>query len=222
MKKAGLLLVLLLLSMSTFEAAKANSNIILSLKWNSDAIVNGREFPVEINAYGLEEKDYDLKIYIYKDDKNKPISQTYSENDLKWAVSSTYLKNFLKNGESKKEANIRIKKGIDLVGEAKIGVRIREAGSRSYIQEKDEPIIILKDNNSGISGINNNKISVGMVIEEQTESIKSHRNIVYQSKNELIKKYSIISFIILIAVFFILLILSKKYHGWKNKGNVYF
>lgn len=43
---------------------------------------------------------------------------------------------------------------------------------------------------------------------KETESIKTQNNIVYESKNELIKRYSIYGFIGLIIIFLILLALK--------------
>lgn len=210
-----------------------DSQISLNLDWNDNNIENGKEFEVKLTANNLEDKDYDVKVYIYDEDSNKPISQTYSDN--KWQSSNNYINEFFSGpGSESKKVKLRIKDSSrDFDGTATIGVRIREHGSSTYKKEIEVSIDILEgddasststsedstlvDNEDTNSLINQNEESVdeapltGNVIHLGTskiksESIKSKKNMVYQSNNELIKKYSVYSFTGLLVIFWVALV----------------
>ena len=218
----------------------ADSEISLNLDWNSENIRNGKDFEISINAYNLQDKDYDLKVFIYGENENKPISQIY--NDGKWVNSNNYLIGFFKGGGDKTEdVKLRIKESFrSFNGEATIGVRLREKGTSVYKKEIQATIDILEadesadsngnenstssdsdsadnsdnsDNQDNIDESNNKESLTQYTIDEEvvhnltpkTESIKTKENIVFKSKNELIKIYSIFAFVILIMIFFVLL-----------------
>ena len=216
------------------------NDISLKLDWNSDDIKNGDEFDIEINAINLEDKNYDTKVYIYEEDKSKPISQVYY-ND-KWISSTSYMNEFFSGpGDSSETARLRINKNfLNFSGDAKIGIRIREHGSKSYKEEYEDTIEILRGNNTSItsnkvknSTSNNstktantntnttNKINENAkpISEEiihlgslnyKSEDIKGSKNIiVYQSNNEVIKKYSLYIFMFLIIIFFVTFVFLK-------------
>lgn len=226
-----------------------NNDITLNLDWSGD-MKNGEDFEVEIKANNLEDKNYDVKVYIYDDNKNKPISQVY--DDGKWISSTSYISEFFKGpGDESKEIKLRIKDiSRDFDGEAIIGIRIREHGKTIYMKEMEASIDILEaestsstsddvedsgtDDNSKFDNNSNEQLNqaeeninsvpvTGEVIhlgssKIKSESIKSKKNIVYESKNELIKRYSIYEFIALLIIFLGAVVFLKSI---KRKDNYY-
>lgn len=213
------------------------SNVELELNWNDEDIINGKEFEIEVNALNLLNKDYDLKIWIYDDDKNRPISQTYDGG--KWISSNNYLNKIFSQNNDNEKIKLRIKNdNRDFSGDAIIAVRIRESGSSSYKQEAESDIEIKEaeedtqeqvqeqTNSETTSADSSDKIQeniepieypvTGESIRISSESIKSMKNPLYKSKNEQIKEYSLIGFCILAAVLLISLILIIKF---KKIGN---
>jgi hypothetical protein len=73
-------------------------------------------------------------------------------------------------------------------------------------QETQKPI---SQNSKPIATNNPIQLSTSKTYNTQSEDIKTQNNILYQSKNELIKKYSVFGFAILCAVLCILLALKK-------------
>lgn len=204
------------------------AKIYLKLDWNDNRIVNGQEFNIKVNAFNLKNRNYDVKLYIYESDKNTPISQTRDQN-FKWISSSLYVKDFFSGpGNESDSIKLRInEKNNALEGGATIVARIRESRTSYYIEEQED-IFIYKskslnqkttDNNLDRDLESNDNLNqayeessiIGEAIKlganKETETIKTQNNIVYESKNEIIKKYSIYWFIILIIIFLILLTL---------------
>ena len=119
----------------------------------------------------------------------------------------------------------------DFAGDAKIGVRIKEEGDSSYKRETIEDIEILEYDSEGNNRIESLPLNaVGKKSEpaldspisedviqlgrqnnktEESEDIKTQDNIFYESKIELIKKYSIYGFALLCAILCILLFFKK-------------
>ena len=222
----GICILLVQPGISSLSTNDSKDKVLLRLDWNNNEIVNGKEFNIEIEAFDLEDKNYDLKVYIYLDDKDKPISQTRDE-DFKWISSDRYVKNFFTvSGNQSDSIKLRInEKNNESFGSATIIARIRESGASNYIEEQEDIFIIrnkfpLKktdsdDNilqNDDLNDTNQESIMAEKVIRigtnKETESIKTQNNIVYESKNELIKRYSIYGFIGLIIIFLILLALK--------------
>lgn len=207
-------------SNNTSQEAK----LYLRLDWNNNDIVNGKEFNIKVNAFNLKDKNYDLKVYIYEDDKSSPISQT-RDQDFKWISSNLYIKDFfIGPGNESDSIKLRInEKNKALKGSATVIARIRESGASSYIEEQEDIFIYENKSineqtptnnnieNQASSSISQESLLTGEVIRisgnRKTETIKTQNNIVYESKNEIIKRYSIYGFIILIIVFLILLAL---------------
>ncbi len=207
----------------------SNLEISLILDWDDEDIVNGKTFEITIKAENLENKNYDIKVGIYDED-NRLISQTYDENE-KWVSSSEYYNEFFSgSGSVEEHIKLRIKESYrDFKGDAVIIVRLRETGSAVYKKEKKEDIEILK-NRINEDGNQENLISNGpeiinkqeaKIIESEniiyltksknleTESIKTNKNTIYKSKNELIKTYSIYFFAFLLVVLCVLLVFIR-------------
>jgi hypothetical protein len=208
----------------------SNSDISLEIDWDDNKIINGEDFKIEIRAFNLGNKKYDIKASIY--DKNQIISQTYNEED-KWISSTEYFKEFFTgSGEQSEDIKMRIKEIYrSFKGDAIIKIRVRETGGSSYKKEIEEDIEILKSrDNEKISEDTNNagseKIIEGKIVGKKdiittetiklgnkeksaNENIKTNNEIVYQSKNESIKKYLIYFSAFLLIVFCILFVFIK-------------
>ena len=168
--------------------------ISLEIDWDSGDIVNGKEFEIRVKAYNLEDKDYDLKVFIYDDNENSPISQTYY--DGQWLNSNNYM-NKIFRGPSDEEDNIRLKikdsfKSYE--GEANLGVRLRESGASSYKEEIQEIIDITKEEEEDVEDDENNNIiedseEPGLIIEDNPEENLIAEEAVHHldSKSESIK-----------------------------------
>jgi hypothetical protein len=244
MKKEFILIffILVVINISWISVVSAaDKKISIELNWDDSEIINGQEFDIQVSASNLDDKDYDVKVFIYGED-NKIMSQTY--NIDKWATSNNYVKQLFKGPEDEqKQVKLRINSNYkDFKGDAKIGCRIRVSGSSSY-QEIKKDISILegesKQENNGDANEDKTVIEekqdiktetidksvkqapavqTSFISEEviklgsnkaETEDIKTQNNIVYESKNELIKKYSIYGFAFLCVILIILLVLIK-------------
>ncbi|MBR9705194.1 hypothetical protein GOV12_07310 [Candidatus Pacearchaeota archaeon] len=199
--------------------------------WDENDIINGEEFSVEVECLDLLDKDYDLKVYIYDDNKNSPISQTYLDDKF---LSSIYYVEEIIIGPDSDYATIdlRIKESDrDFSGDCQIGVKIRESVSHKTVfddfedieiieaeeeeEPEDEPEEEIKSNNvkSKAKDLKSDNIYndyTENVIRLKTENIKTQKNKVYLSKNRKIMQYSIIIFIILIVLFIVLLLYMRK------------
>ena len=186
-----------------------------------------------------ENEDYDIKVWIEIDDDDdenheKEISQTYND-DSEWVSYSQYYdKFFSKDIDETNEIKLRIHEDYsDYTGDARIYFRIREDGG-SYISDLDtdkyieilEPeeddtsdngdsendpardaVIQAMENQNSITG---NVISLGSSNSiAKTEDLKEQENIIYQSKTELIKKYSIYGFALFCVALSALLAFEK-------------
>jgi hypothetical protein len=215
--------------------SSSNATISLDLDWDEDDIVNGKDFDITVTAYNLQDKEYDIKVSISYD--SKVISQTYDENE-KWVSSSEYYSGFFKGpGNQSEDITLRIKDSYrDFKGDADIIVRIREKGASLYKKEKQDNIEILKSRIISTTSTNTNSegtlvssesttqdltdtnsdseseniIMLGKTIKESgTEDIKTSKNTIYQSKNEIIKTYSIYLFAVLLIGLCVLLAIKK-------------
>ena len=210
------------------------AQVSLELNWDEDEIINGKEFEIEIKAFNLKDEDYDVKVWIEFADNNTIISDRYDEENDEWKSGMYYIYNLFNGpGNKTKDIILRIKEDYkDFHGDAKINVRIR-VNEGSYIdeadieknikileQENDEPNNEPKIEENSKSQTEENKpktnssLTTGNVIklgfsETKTQDIKTQKNIIYESKNELIKKYSIFGFALLCAILSILLIFNK-------------
>jgi hypothetical protein len=203
-----------------------SSEIRLEINWNTQDIVNGGEFDLEIKARDLENKEYDAKVWIEAD--GKVISQAYNEGEEKWKSGKYYL-NGIFNGPGVESATVRLRineENKDFIGNAKIYLKLREG------EQIDEEINILKNKeqkteieNESRTNKNDVKITQKEEIIENSERITGEviylgkkqkvddysekqeiREVVYESKNEVIKNYSVIGFAILCVVICLLVV----------------
>ncbi len=200
-----------------------SSEISLKLSTDSYEIKYGKEFEISVRAFNLEDKNYDAKVYVFNDE-DKIISQVYDED--KWLSSNNYIDELFKGpGDKSKTLKLRIKEQYkDFNGEATLGIRLREHGSSTYKIELQDSIEVLKRDSSEENTSEktnqdalleekkdkNTEISNEDILEERviylgssklkSEGIKSKKNTIYQSENELIKRYSVYGFIALILI----------------------
>jgi len=201
-----------------------------------EEVRNGEEFEVEVNAYELEDEDYDIKVYITPEDDNKIISETYDEEDDDWSSSTYYINEILSGpGDDTATLKLRIDEDyVDFSGDAKIYAKIRDSGGSVIDSVKGDIEILEKEEEEDDSGSTtstttttqttnttsqttgnspNNSNLAGNVVRLNSgkqEDIKtSNGKILYKSRQEYFKEYGIYAFaLVCIAIIIALLIKS--------------
>jgi hypothetical protein len=212
-----------------------NLTIVLKLEWTEEDIKNGKEFRIKVKADNLKDKNYDIKMLIYNDDIDNPISETYS--DSSWGSSKSYVKDFLKGpGSDSGYIKLRIKESQRIFyGSANVVVMIRGDNSNSYESKFEDDINIIKSDESDLNNISISNIGVNNEIINNAETnnpvsgdvirlnnknyagtINLNKNLIYESSNEKIKKYSLYSFGLLIIIMIITL-----FAGYIRKKRVF-
>jgi len=216
-------------SIKVFEGYQININsadvdenveTYFELDWDEDDVVNGETFKIEINAFNLEDDAYDLRLWI--EEGGDIISDRYDEDTEEWKSGSYYLDEFFKDdsGNESKKVKLRIKEQHDnFDGIANLILKIRGGNTtQTDIEilepEENNPSVIAstqkassesKDKTDEIkedSSPENEIIRLGK-IDKQTDEIEENK-IVYESKNEIIKKYSILGFAVLCVALVVL------------------
>ena len=201
------------------------SEIDVEIEWDEDDIQNENEFEIRIKVFNLENKEYDSKIWI--EDDNNLISDRYDDKSETWSSGTYYLNNFFKGpGNKSEEVKMRIRDGYkDFTGKAKIFLKIRDG------KEFSEDIIILKkelaENNPTKKGqeqiknpeafipedenlVTGKAIKLGSKITNlESENIKTTNHLIYESKTEKIKQYSLYVFAFLCVIIGILIAIRK-------------
>jgi len=199
----------------------------ISLKWIDDEIINGKEFDIEVNS-DLMGKD--IRLWIEKN--GEIISERYDEENNEWKSGRYYINNF--NDESIK---LRIKRDYkDFNGNADLIVKTRDGKeSKETVSIIKNYEVLLNETNDTKNIViekkvneenNKNKINIEKItngdtnIAETSNTIKlgfynenqiynNKSNIIYESKNQIIRKYSIYIFAIFIIIFIILIVWRK-------------
>ncbi len=207
----------------------------LELSWNSEDIKNKEYFEIQVKAYNLENVWYDLKVYITFKENDTIISETYHANDKIWKSGTYYVLNSLQ-GSGNKTSMIKVKIKEDynyFIGDAKIIGKIRQNSKTAILFTQENAIEILKSSSSSSSSSNsNNDNTKSNAIDLNSDSsitgdtINSHeqetinlnpqssevnlnkKEIIYESKDEKIKKYLGYG-IVLFLIFFIIFLLRK-------------
>jgi len=228
---------------NTNNTNNQEESISLDMDWNVDDIVNGDEFDIEITAKNLEDKKYDIMVWIEGD--GKVISDRYGEDgggDEVWLSGSRYAYNFIEGPGDKSEI-IKLKMRDDFSGDAEIMVKIRKSGTSPIITKASKDIEILEKESDSSKDSKSTKNTAtkksdakttkndtktttkpslsqpvtGEVIKlgnSKSEDIidptkSTEKNLIYESKNEKMKKYAIIGFSVLCLGFVILVIFKK-------------
>ncbi|MFA5173699.1 MAG: hypothetical protein WC438_00795 [Candidatus Pacearchaeota archaeon] len=198
-------------------------DIKLKISWDEEDIINGKEFEIELEAENLD-KDYDIKVWI-ADEENNVLSDRYDEENKEWKSGRYYLNDFFDSGDETKKVKLRIRKEyLDFNGDAEIFLKLRDSEEISEdieILEKEDNLNEGINNNSNIQSysynlkedndnvITGNVIMLGNNYDTESQDIKSEKNVIYESKNELIKKYSIFGFALLCVLLSVLVITRK-------------
>lgn len=180
--------------------------IILSLDWNGNEIINGRDFDIEVSAFNLEDKKYDVKVYIYRDNnENKIISETYYHID--WFYSGIYITEFFTGpGNKTEEINLRISEVYrNFNGSAKIKAKIKEQYPPNVEAEKESNINILKE---GTETQQPNMLESQAPVTGEVIKIEGQGNVtVTPPRSDNFIFYFISTFMMLIVIFLILLVI---------------
>jgi hypothetical protein len=180
---------------------KAPLNFIIEL--DLDNFENGKIFKFKIKAFNLENKKYDVKAWIHKNEEDdKILSKTYNSNH-EWESSNLYYEEFfLGPGNKTKELKIKINEDyVDYKGYSKLKVRIRETGKTSFIKEYTENIEVL---DAKLKTTNSNKritsspedLERKKVLEEIEKKVESEKsnylsgNAILLTSSKLLKKTS--------------------------------
>lgn len=197
---------------------QSQAEIYLELEYNNE-IENGEKFGVEVKAYNLEEKSYDIKIYITFDN-DTIISETYHDNENKWKSSKYYVEEIIEGPGNKTETlELRIDGGNeDFWGDAGIRARLRVSGESVYVAEFKDEIEVLEKAIEEEAGKTigageaeeGEEITDSIIRLNKPKDIKTQSNSsVYKSKTEYIKEYAIYGFS-LFCIFIIILLVVRK------------
>ena len=194
--------------------------IYYNISWRGKDIVNGDRFYVIFNIFNLENKSYDIRLWIENDD-GRIISDRYDKKNKEWK-SGTYYINELANGSLNIRVNFseRIKLRIredykNFNGSAKIYFKIRGMDEIEEDIEILEKIIISEGigKDESILEDNQTKITTNAIKLEdrdrEAENIKSNNIILYESNAEIVRKYSLHIFAFLSLLFSVLVLWRK-------------
>lgn len=193
--------------------------IYLELEYDKEQ--EGDSIKVEVRAFNLENKNYDIKIYMTPKDNDTIIAEAYDEEEEKWKSSNYYIDNvFTGDGNKSKEFDLRLEDDEgDFFGDVEIIARIRISGYLDYFEEVKGSMEIAEKKKD--------EADVGEEIEaEEVEEKTELRNIirlnepksiktestgkVYKSKIEYIKEYAIYFFALFCIIFIIILVIKNK------------
>jgi len=195
--------------------------ISLEMEWDKDDIVNGEEFNIEFRVKNLKDKDYDVRAWI--EDDGKIISERYDEDNEEWKSGQYYITEFFK-GPGNKSDNIKLRiksSSRDFEGNAEIFFKIRDekeiedeikikAEKKKTTNTNPTPApAVTKTTPKETSPITAEVIRLGKsnVVENSEDNTNTtQKYLVYESKIELVKKYSVFGFAFLLVIFCILLV----------------
>jgi hypothetical protein len=215
----------------------------IRLSWNDEELINKEEFEITLYGYNLEDKKYDLRIWLQKKDNDTSISERYGlyNGEEIWRNGLYYISEFFySKGNLTKNVRLRLlDKYSSNYGSFVILAKIRESQSQKVINQTSEDIEILEEidktqsllsNNSLNSsyeniitlgsldntGENNNEI---IVLGKSKQDIKPliENSIIYKSKNEYIKEYAPYAFSLICIFLIIILIIDKQRTKNKNE-----
>ena len=72
---------------------ESNSSIKLSLDWDDEDINASKTFYIDVKVKNLEDKDYDIKVWI-EDDEDNILTEFYDDNEEKWRSGNYYFLDF--------------------------------------------------------------------------------------------------------------------------------
>ena len=217
-------------NISQNNTQNVTATIALQLNWDEDDIKNGKQFEIQVKALNLENKDYDIQVYIYDNDEAKTLTEIRDGDN--WESAKTRLKKFFTgSGNRTGYVKLRIKDSKrDFSGTASIVAIIKEYSASSEKARIDKSIDVIKADSSDLiktttessQSSNDREKVIKQIQNSQTnsqttgdvirlgKSSSSSKTTVYESTNEKIKKYSIYAFALLIVLLIILFIFRKQ------------
>ena len=193
------------------------SEIDYELDWAKESIHNNNDFKIKVEVFNMEVGVYDVRLWIEKDEK--VISEMYNPETQEWKSGRYYISEFFKGPGNKSERiKIRLIEDYqDFVGEVGLFFKIRngkEISRKIDIFERKVPEEI---NNGEVFEIAKEEASVttevimlGKKIDvEESEDLKGDNYIIYESKIEIIKKYSGYGFSLLVVILCVLIMWRK-------------
>ncbi len=214
---------------NTLNTTNSTNSTIKTLSLTIDSPKSAyvdEEIELKISINNILESDYDFKASIINKD-NKIISETYNEAESLWASSFYYIENFFSGpGNINKKIIMRIPTKNSEYGEFTINIKVRKSGSTSYVEtsknieilesSKEEESVTTRKSiktNNELNITNQEQRSItGKVIYlnsniDASKGIKS--NIIYRSKNDKIKEYTIYVFTVFCVLIIIYLLIKK-------------
>jgi len=198
---------------NTSENETTNQAPRIRFEWDEDTIKNGDEFLVTVNVLYLEDKSYDVRIWI--DDDGTVISDRYDPAEENWKSGMFYLDNFMHGpDEEEKKIKLRIREGYkDFSGDARIFFKLRDGflvnKSISILKKDlDEELAVIVPEQRPVTG------NVVEKIVEPQKSIRLGEAAPLQSKEYisfggLVKRYAMYAFALLCVVISILIVSGK-------------
>jgi len=203
----------------------SNPKASISIDWNDDEIINGDEFDIEVNAKNLKNQKYNFKIWI-KDDEENIISDRYGKDSSEkevWKSGNYYIYNLFEGPGNKTETiKLKIRKGFsDFSGDAEICFKLENQKCEAIEVLKKEAVVnknntekikIISKASESTNSISGDVIKLGSSKSKETitnNQKNTDSNTVYESKNEKIKIYAIISFAVLCLGLVILVLFNK-------------
>ncbi len=178
-----------------------SAEIYLNLTYDEE-MKKDEETEIEIKAFNLEDKKYDVKVFLK--DNSSIVSKTLNKEE--WKSSNFYIEELL-NGPGDKTEKVKLKIE-NFSGNAIIKARIRENGKSSYLAETEEEITVIKFE-EGLSENSPKIVYKEEIIKlNQGKDIK-REEIIYKSKSQYIKEYAIYGFSLFCVLIIAWLIFRK-------------
>jgi len=204
------------------------------LEWDEEDIINGEEFDIKIVVEGLDEDEYhDVMVWIVKsnDCDDSSISErygNYSKDEIKWADGKKWAYAFLEEGDESEKIKIRIDESeSDFKGGGRICAKLREFDDNDVLDEWNKGLEILESEDAEEDENDDEVISTPVTTTTTGSAIKlgstssssekgtdvkseSSNSIIYKSKNEYIKEWSVYAFAFICIGIIVLLLIERR------------
>lgn len=200
------------------ENNDSEGGIDVVMDWDEDDVVNGKRFDVEIVFSGLEDKEYDIRLWV--EDEDNVMSDRRDDRVNEWKSGKFYLDNFVVGpGNYSGEIKLRIREDYrSFSGNALLFVKLREgfiANESIEILEKEDEVreleIVIPEKSS-VSGdvVRLDTIKLGKDVETiGIDNVNRVEDLGYRSSTEIVKSYSLYAFALLCVIMSILVMFRK-------------
>jgi len=206
-------------TVATIEDTSSNEEVTLHIDWVDEEIINGEEFEIEIEIDNMEDKIYNIKVWIENDDGDV-MTDRYDSGEEEWKSGIYYVDDFFEGPEDdNRKIKLRFSDDYNdfdgdvtifakLEGESKIEENIEVLESETVAVEDD--FIPIESTTTEITeNTTSQTIKLGDSKNSSELSSEKDDSIIYKSKNEYIKEYSIYGFALLCIGLIVLLIIDK-------------